>query len=91
METRVSPHLNVIYPPKYIFPCFFDLFLFVADSVFMRYDCKYQDGTKMDARDAIKESMRLAIQASSEVTEKRMQWPNVLNFEKVSQASVCPA
>ncbi len=60
-----------------------DMIVHNTDSVFMRFDCRHPDGTKMRGLDAVKESMRLSLKASDEVT-KKLPAPNCLAFEKVS-------
>jgi DNA polymerase elongation subunit (family B) len=34
-----------------------------TDSVFVKYDCRYPDGTKMTGRDALKRSIELGCQS----------------------------
>ena len=60
-----------------------DLIVHNTDSVFMRFDCRHPDGSKMRGLDAVRESMRLSLKASQEVTD-RLPAPNCLAFEKVS-------
>lgn len=52
-----------------------------TDSVFMRFPCKHEDGTKMQGLDAIRESIRISRKASQEVTTL-LPSPNSLVFEK---------
>ena len=49
-----------------------------TDSVFMRFECRHPDGTKMTGLDAVRESMRLSIEASNAVSYCRLKWPNSL-------------
>ena len=55
----------------------------------MRFECRHPDGTKMTGLDAVRESMRLSIEASKAVST-RLNWPNELAFEKLSSPSFFP-
>ena len=60
-----------------------------TDSVFMRFECRHPDGTKMTGLDAVRESMRLSIEASNAVST-RLKWPNSLEYEKLcSNSFIC--
>ena len=47
----------------------------------MRFGCRHPNGTKMTGLEAVRESMRLSIEASKAVSEC-LKWPNELSFEK---------
>ena len=53
-----------------------------TDSVFMRFECRHPDGTKMTGLDAVRESMRLSIEASNAVSDC-LPYPQELSYEKV--------
>ena len=52
-----------------------------TDSVFVKYDCRYPDGTKMKGRDALKRSIELGCQ-SEEGIQKLLKAPQRLEYEK---------
>ena len=53
-----------------------------TDSVFMRFECRHPDGTKMTGLDAVRESMRLSIEASKAVSDC-LPYPQELSYEKL--------
>ena len=54
-----------------------------TDSVFMRFECRHPDGTMMTGLDAVRESMRLSMEASRAVSDLLPQ-PQELSYEKAS-------
>ena len=52
-----------------------------TDSIFVKYDCRYPDGTKMKGKDALKESIRLSVLTEHGVQEK-LHDPQYLEYEK---------
>ncbi len=59
-----------------------DLVVHNTDSVFMRFDTRHPDGTKMVGLDAVRESMRLSEKASAEVSAQ-LDYPHFLEREKI--------
>lgn len=49
----------------------------------MRFECRHPDGTKMTGLDAVRESMRLSMEASKAVSDLLPQ-PQELSYEKLS-------
>jgi len=52
-----------------------------TDSVFVKFDCRYQDGTKMKGRDALAETIRLS-KIAEEGIKKILMKPQDLEYEK---------
>ena len=52
-----------------------------TDSIFVRYDCRYLDGSRMKGGDALKESIRLSI-ITEENVQAKLQDPQYLEYEK---------
>jgi len=52
-----------------------------TDSIFVKYDCRYDDGTKMKGKDALKESIRLSVYTEKHVQAK-LHDPQYLEYEK---------
>lgn len=60
-----------------------DLIVHNTDSVFMHFKCKDADGRPLRGLEAVRESMRVCMKASSEVS-RLLPAPNNLEFEKVN-------
>ena len=52
-----------------------------TDSIFVKYDCRYPDGTKMKGDDALKESIRLSVK-TEEGVQVKLHDPQYLEYEK---------
>ena len=52
-----------------------------TDSIFVKYDCRYEDGSKMKGKDALKESIRLSVLTEHGVQAK-LHDPQYLEYEK---------
>jgi DNA polymerase elongation subunit (family B) len=52
-----------------------------TDSIFVKYDCRYPDGSRMKGKDALKESIRLSI-ITEEKIQTKLHHPQYLEYEK---------
>lgn len=52
-----------------------------TDSVFVKFDCRYGDGSKMKGKDALKETIELAVKAQDGI-KKILMKPQDLEYEK---------
>ena len=52
-----------------------------TDSIFVKYDCRYPDGTKMTGKESLKESIRLSVKTEKGI-QKQLHDPQFLEYEK---------